>query len=173
MKFLPCRLSVLIAATLIAPNAGAAPDWQFTEAATVSLPPSVTYGVVCSSYDSSVCANVSDFYRFNHQYLQRFTIVGTFSKYWGLRASLTTGAQAAKLSLDPRLLIGLIGMKPLSGGRTLSAEVFGSIGGDLRHKPCLDEYDREYFCGSLTAWSDYPTKRISFQEYGIKVLYKF
>ena len=28
---------------------------------------------------------------------------------------------------------------------------FGSF---VSHKPCLDSFDRQYFCGNLTAWSD-------------------
>lgn len=164
----------LIAAMLICPTDAAYSEWQIVEAAYVPMPyPIPTFGVVCSGYDSSVCANVGNLYRFNHQTLQRFTLVGAFANNWGLRLSLTTGAQATKVLIDPRLQIGVIRSIPLASGRALSAEVYGSIGGDMKNKPCLDSYDREYFCGSLTAWSDYPNKQISFPEYGFKVLYRF
>ena len=28
----------------------------------------------------------------------------------------------------------------------------------MKHKPCTDSYNRQYFCGNLTAWSDYKDK---------------
>ena len=90
-----------------------------------------------------------------------------------MRLSVTSGAQSPKLSIAPRVVIGVIGSMQISNRRTLSSEVFGSVGGHLSHKPCLDAYDRKYFCGSLTAWSDFPNKRIAPQEYGLKVLYRF
>ena len=168
------RLCAVMAAALIGPANAAAAQWQLIEATYIPLPLAApSYGTVCSAYDSGVCANVNEFYQFNHKTLQRVTAVVTFSNQWGLRLSFTTGAQATKLALDPRLQIGILRTKAMASGRSLSAEAFSTLGGDTRHKPCLDEYDREYFCGSLTAWSDYPGKRISFQEYGIKVLYRF
>lgn len=29
------------------------------------------------------------------------------------------------------------------------------LGGKVRHTPCYDQIDREYYCGNLTAWSDF------------------
>lgn len=159
---------------LIYPTCAASSEWRLIEAAYVPMQyPIPTFGVVCSGYDSSVCADVSSFYKLNHQTLQRITLVGAFTNNWGVRLSLTTGAEATKVLIDPRLQIGVIRSVPFSSDRALSIEVYGSIGGDLKHKPCLDSYDREYFCGSLTAWSDYPNKTISFPEYGFKVLYRY
>lgn len=163
----------VIGSALIAP-AALSSEWQIIEATYVPMSyPVPTYGLVCSAYDASVCANVSGFYKFNQQTLQRVTLVGAFVNQWGVRFALTTGAQAAKLVIDPRLQVGVIHTKLMSSGRSLSGEVYGSVGGAMKHKPCLDSYDREYFCGSLTAWSDYPNKRISLPEYGLKVLYRY
>ena len=185
MKILRTRLCVFVSAALIcqtalaeplwqiAPRSALAPVWQLTEVASVALPSLPAYGTVCSAYDASVCADVGSFYRFRQRYVRRISAVGTFSDRWGVRISITSGAQSPKVSIEPRLVIGLIGSRPLSNGRTISAEVFGSVGGDINHKPCLDNYDREYFCGSLTAWTDFQNKRIALNEYGLKILYRF
>ncbi|MEI8210276.1 MAG: hypothetical protein WCG16_13785 [Methylococcales bacterium] len=173
MKTLVRILSSLVF-SFVGTAAGHAADWQIIEAAYVALPvPSTQYGVVCSAYETSVCANVGDFYRFNHQTQLRVALVGAISDQWGVRLSLTTGAEATKLVVDPQLIIGVIATKPLTKGRSLSGEVFGSIGGDIRHKPCLDEYDREYFCGNLTAWTDFQSKTIANEEYGLKIVFKY
>lgn len=163
----------LLAAMSVASSAGAATTWRLTEFVDVPLQSVPAYSYVCSQYDSTVCANVADFYRFRQRNLQRMTVVVTFSERIGLRASMTTGAKAAKLTIGPRVVLGLIGSMPLSAGRSVSAEVFGSLGGSLRHKPCLDQYDREYFCGSLTAWSDFPNKQSPYRESGIKLIYRY
>ena len=165
--------AVILAALLVAASASADPTLRVIEYVEVPLQSTSANAYVCSAYDATVCANVGDFYRFRQHNLQRMTVLATFSERFGLRASVTSGAQAAKMTIEPLAVFGLIGSMPLSAGTSVSAEVFGSLGGSLRHKPCLDQYDREYFCGSLTAWSDFPNKRSPYRESGIKFLYRF
>jgi hypothetical protein len=151
-----------------------AAEWQLIEASYLSLPVPVSqYGTVCSAYDTSVCADVSNFYQLDQRTLLRVTAVGALSPRWGLRLSFTTGAKSQKLVVEPKLLVGVIAIKELAGGRSLVGEIFGSVGGETRHIPCLDVYDRAYFCGNLTAWADYPNKQIAADEYGFKLVYKF
>jgi hypothetical protein len=52
----------------------------------------------------------------------------------------------------------------------VTAEVFGTLGGEIRHRPCLDDYDRQYHCGSLTSWEDFAGKRVPLREYGLKLV---
>lgn len=163
----------MMAAMSVASSAGAATTWRLTEFVDVPLQSVPAFSYVCSQYDSSVCMDVADFYRFRQRNLQRMTVVATFSEQIGLRASITTGAKATKLTISPRVVLGLVGSMRLSAGSSVSAEIFGSLGGTLRHKPCLDEYDREYFCGSLTAWSDFPNKQTPYRESGIKLIYRY
>lgn len=168
------RYVCAVAGSMLFTQAALSSEWQIIEASYVPMAyPVAAYGFVCSAYDVSVCANVSSFYKFNKQTLQRVTLVGAFVNQWGVRIALTAGAQAEKLVVDPRLQVGLIHTQTLAEGRSLSGEIYASVGGDMKHRPCLDAYDREYFCGSLTAWSDYPAKRISFPEYGFKVHYRY
>jgi hypothetical protein len=77
------------------------------------------------------------------------------------------------MTIDSRLTLGLIVAKQLDSIRSISAEIFNSFGGDTNHKPCLDEYDREYYCGDLTAWSDFEKKHTAYKEWGVKVMYRF
>lgn len=173
MKSLIC-LCALAALFLSSALPCYANDWQITDATYVPLPvPSKQFGYVCSAYDASVCANVSDFYRFDNQTQLKVTMVGVVTPNWGVRLSLSTGAEAAKLVVDPKLIVGVVMMKQLRSGRTLSSEFSSSLGGAIRHKPCLDGYDREYFCGNLTAWSDYQNKTVVSHDYGLKVIFKY
>ena len=160
-------------ALCMAAASGAAPAWEpmaarLVEATAVALPLSSQYGRVCSGYDSAICSDVSEFYRMDRRLLRRVGLVTALSPTWGVRTQFTEGAAAPKLVIRPRLLLGLIGSKFLSEGRAVTAEVFGTLGGDSRHRPCLDDYDRQYFCGSLTSWEDFAGKRVPLREYGLK-----
>ncbi len=72
---------------------------------------------------------------------------------------LDGGYQSRKLDIDPTLKIGVDHIIGLSSSKDhdLSLRVHGSvsIGGKQNHTPCADSYDREYYCGNLTAWSDF------------------
>ena len=131
------------------------------------------YALVCSTYDKAVCADVREFYRFRESSISRVTFVASFNMNWGLRATVITGAKAAKLTIQPKAIFGLIGSIPTSNGGGLSGEIYGSVGGSLIHRPCMDSYDREYFCGNLTAWSDFTSRRVPHRESGVKVLWRY
>jgi len=47
--------------------------------------------------------------------------------------------------------------------------------GKIDHKPCIDTLNRKYYCGNLTAWSDFKPEEKSDVDYnvGIKLTYKF
>ncbi len=169
-----CHVAIgLVLAGLCELNALAQSNWQITEATYSPVTVAPQSGVVCSSYDNSVCADISHFYKFDHRMLWRFTLIGNMSDNWGIRATIITGAKAEKLTVQPRLILGLIKATYLSATKILSSEIYGTLGGDSNHQPCVDEYDREYYCGNLTAWSDFKNKKISSKEYGIKFLYRY
>jgi hypothetical protein len=167
--------TALLAATVsvMGSHAAAQSQWVLTEATTTPINSPVPQGIVCSGYDASVCTDISRFYQFDHRQLWRFTLVGQLSENWGIRLTLITGAEAAKITVAPRLTVGVIGTAYDTPKSSLSAEVFTSLGGDIIHQPCVDAYAREYFCGALTAWADYSNKRIVYQEYGVKLIYRF
>jgi len=47
--------------------------------------------------------------------------------------------------------------------------------GEISHSPCIDTLKRKYYCGNLTAWSDFKPEERNDMDYnvGIKFTYKF
>ena len=164
----------LVAAVFCSPSALLAQsNWVITEATAIPVASAARTGVVCSSYDSGVCADISRFYQFDRRLLWRFSFAGNISDEWGLRATVVTGAKSLKMTIEPLLIFGIIKAKYLSEATSLSAELYGSVGGKTRHLPCIDAYDREYYCGNLTAWTDFQEKQASRNEWGIKLMYHY
>jgi hypothetical protein len=120
-------------------------QWILTEATTTPINSPVPQGIVCSGYDASVCTDISRLYQFDHCQLWRFTLVGQLSENWGNRLTLTTGDAAAKMTIAPRLTVGVIGTASDTLKSILSVEEFTYLGGDIILQPCVDAYTREYF----------------------------
>ncbi len=99
--------------------------------------------------------------------------MGTLTPNFGARITVITGVDSAKMGVEPRIILGLIGVKQVGSDSVLSAEIYNSFMGATYHRPCTDDYEREYYCGSLTAWTDYVDKNVTFKEWGFKVLYRF
>ncbi len=173
LRTLGATVGIAVAGAITTAFAAEFPVVRLTEASYVAPPSVARNGTVCSAYDTSVCADVSQFYKSANRQLLRLGFVTAFSPSWGIRTQFTVGAHASKVSVNPRLILGLIGTTPLSGGGSISGEVSASVGGDVRHRPCVDEYDRLYYCGSLTSWEDFEGKRVRFSEYGVRLSYQF
>jgi hypothetical protein len=66
-----------------------------------------------------------------------------------------SGSRAEKILISKTFFIGLSAYKRLDP----KSAIFFMAGGwqkeKITEKPCVDEYDREYWCPNLTAWSDY------------------
>ncbi len=165
--------AIALTVPLVAQQVCAQITWKFVEAGSVPLPVAVPGKVVCSGYDAAVCASTDAFYRFKSQTLLKMTLVGTITESWGTRITVSTGAKAEKLEIEPRIVLGIIRAHAFTKRDSMTTEMYNSIGGRVRNKPCLDSYDREYYCGNLTAWSDYQQKEIARKEYGIKIVYVF
>jgi hypothetical protein len=110
-----------------------------------------------TSYDGEI-RSISEFYE-----PERPTIKVGGDIYLGaatrISLDLDGGYQSRKLDIDPTLAIGVDHTIGLSSSRDhdLSLQVHGSvsIGGKQNHTSCVDSYDREYYCGNLTAWTDF------------------
>lgn len=148
-------------------------EGRLVEAQMLAAPTLGPRGIVCSAYDDTVCSDVGGFYRSPKTHLWQVGMVASLSPSFGLRLRLTEGVSAPKATLRPRLLTGWILHRPMGGQRTLMAEIYTSWGGDLVHRPCIDAYDRQYYCAHLTAWEDFPAKRIKPQDYGFRIAYRF
>lgn len=110
--------------------------------------------IVYSDYDETVAYDVSDLYR---PARQRYN----FRINWGvpvidgyLSVGLDTGTKTSKLEIPTSRFIGFT--KGIKIG-TRSVVVFGAgqwFHAGIIERPCLDSYDREYWCPNLTAWKD-------------------
>lgn len=110
----------------------------------------------CSIYDSAICFNTSRFYRPDAPQI----VLSGYAKLDGNNAllfGLDTGYRAEKIDVSPALMIGLSRRHYLTEKRDAQFvfEVAGWIGQSVNHRPCYDQYNRSYYCGNLSAWSDF------------------
>ncbi len=116
--------------------------------------------ITCSAYDQAVCTSLKNFYK-----PRRSQLIATgLYKYEINRAitfGLNSGFDAPKLNIKPSFMMGHLIKLDLDYSKTESLIIEGLIwfGGRVKHEACIDEYDREYYCPSLTAWSDFTYKR--------------
>jgi len=113
-------------------------------------------GAVCSIYDNAVCYDVGQFYRSAvPQVLVSgyYKLDGNTAINWGI----DSGFSSQKLSVSPALLLGISKRWYLSERRDsqIVFEFSGWLGQSIKHSPCSDSYGREYYCGNLSAWSDF------------------
>jgi len=110
----------------------------------------------CSIYDSAICFNTSRFYRPDAPQI----VLSGYAKLDGNNAllfGLDTGYRAEKINVSPAMMIGLSHRHYLSDKRDAQfvVEAAGWVGQSVNHKPCYDQFDRAYYCGNLSAWSDF------------------
>jgi hypothetical protein len=169
------RHGILLACVLM-PMVTYASTWpqvRLIEASTVRTPILGPVGSVCSAYDPSVCADVSQFFRPEKTQVARIAFVTALSPHLGLRVQVTEAAHAPKVSIQAKVQLGVLLSTQRRSGKALVYEVFSSAGGNLVHRPCVDSYGREYHCATLSAWSEYPNKFIRLPEYGARVNLRF
>jgi len=110
----------------------------------------------CSLYDSAICFDTTRFYKLDIPQI----VLSGYAKLDGSNAllfGLDTGFRAQKITVSPALLLGLSHRAYLSERRDAQFvfELAGWLGQSVSHTPCYDSYDRAYYCGNLSAWSDY------------------
>jgi len=109
---------------------------------------------LCSVYDRSICYNLSNFYKsINPQAI----ISGYyfFNKNDAIIIGLNTGFNSPKLVIQPSIELGYSTLVSLEKNVNFVFEGSKWLGGHIEHKPCADTFDREYYCGNLSAWSDF------------------
>ena len=80
------------------------------------------------------------------------------------QVGIDTGHDTEKYDKKPSLTLGY---------HTNDWSITGTIGGDERHTPCYDSFQREYFCQSLTAWSDSKPKESNDEKIFISRTFRF
>ena len=110
-----------------------------------------------SAYDQDIAHNISDFYKAENtrqrwvlNYLEPDT-------RWLLSFGYDSGAKADKLSIEQSVFLGLAKNFELSRDQHLMFSWGQWFGGKVTERPCLDKYDREYWCPNLSAWSERPS----------------
>ena len=125
--------------------------------------PSVAY-----SYDG-VARDISRFYQDEQT---NFYIKGHVTFDTGTRVFLgyNSGIDTAKFDVSKSYNIGIAQI--IQSNWIVSANA--TIGGKQRHTICIDKYNRNYYCGDLTAWSDFkePKHEIPYSA-SIKYVHRF
>ena len=111
---------------------------------------------VCSIYDPSICFEVGTFY---HAAMPQILLSGLLvldgndAIIWGI----DSGFKSEKLAVSPSLLLGLSKRWFPSEKRDSQfiVEASGWLGQSVSHTPCYDTFNRAYYCGNLSAWSDF------------------
>lgn len=111
---------------------------------------------VCSSYDSGLCYNVKKFYS---PHIPQVSITGLFALdgstmlQWGIN----TGFDSEKLTVSPSIMLGLAKRFYFSDARDshIIFEASDWFGGSVKHRSCTDDFNRQFFCGTVSAWSDF------------------
>lgn len=111
---------------------------------------------VCSGYDASVCHPVGQFYQSNRVPILASALV-FLDRDEILQLAFNSGFNSAKLKVTPSIMLGAGRRFYLNESHTSQIVLHGYrwFGSRVTHRPCLDSFNREYFCGSLTAWSDF------------------
>ena len=130
---------------------------------------------VVSAYDSTSTAHdLTPFYAAQnirtHFILNYFVPGTTLLVSWGY----DSGSKAQKISLSPTTFLGLSSYKRINS----SSALFFTMGGWQKQRitetPCVDSYDRQYWCANLSAWSDHsPLTAPVFRFVDIKYELKF
>ena len=113
-------------------------------------------GKVCSTYDNTICQDVSDKYTASNVPLL-FQGLYQISQDSVITMGLNTGYESSKISVSSSASLGGAHRWYLSANHTSHLIIEGNywFGAVVTHRPCLDSYDREYFCPTLSAWSEF------------------
>lgn len=109
-----------------------------------------------SGYDSAIAHDVGKFYQAENN---RVNII--INKYLGSTGVLASigfdgGSTTEKFKVSNSKYLGLARSISFGSRSTLYVSTGRWFGGKVSESPCIDSYDREYWCPNLTAWTDRP-----------------
>ncbi len=107
----------------------------------------------CSIYDADICHSMNQFYSTK---IPQVMLSGLYfiSKNDAYVIGVNTGYDSQKLVIKPSIAIGYSTLFEVKNKKFV-IEGAKWFGGNIKHVPCKDSYDREYYCGNLMAWSDF------------------
>ena len=72
-----------------------------------------------------------------------------------IKLQYNSGVDTEKLDINQSAYVEVTQRFKITERLSLDATVGTTIGGEVRHTSCKDSLNREYYCGNLTAWSDF------------------
>jgi len=130
--------------------------------------------VAYSAYDPAIKYDVSSFYNSKNVRI-KFIInyIEPSSKIF-ISVGYDHGSQAEKINLSRAYFIGLTRTFNIHKNGYLTTSSGSWFGGKITQYPCIDSYDREYYCPNLTAWIDRPNLDFQNEKYfQIKYVFAF
>jgi hypothetical protein len=113
---------------------------------------------VVSSYDAnSTRYNVSEFYKPNADRYKLITHTNGFNKGEIFSIGYDSGINSQKMTINSAVFLGYAKTMSFTKTSITSIGVGSWFGGSTSERPCLDSYDRQYSCRTLTSWSDSKT----------------
>jgi hypothetical protein len=108
---------------------------------------------VPSVYDASTSYEVGKFFRANNN---RLSLIANWGSSAGTIWSIgfDSGYKSQKLKLNHSLFLGATKSWQAKKNQTITLGLGAWLGGGVSESPCMDDYDRQYSCSSLIAWSD-------------------
>ena len=162
MKYLIILLSILS----LSAHAG---DFELTHGGSYNIDMGTE---IAYSYDG-VARDVSKFYKPTNK---QFNVGGyyAFNKYNTLITfHYDNGYNSKKYDIDNSLRLGIAHNEQLTSNFSVQLNADYKFGGEDTHSPCLDDSDRQYYCGDLTAWSDAERNENDKEDYNIGISFKF
>ena len=122
-------------------------------------------GTTAMSYDG-VERDVSQFYEDEQTNFYISGVIQTEDR--AIQFGYDNGIDTAKFDQNPTYQLSVTEVIT----DKLSVSLGGSYGGATKHTPCVDQYDRQYYCGNLTAFQgDYDEK--ANHSFNIGIRYNF
>ena len=88
--------------------------------------------------------------------------------------AFNNGLDTQKLDVSNTYHVGVTQYEKINDDWSITFGASATIGGEESHTPCNDSIDREYYCGNLTAWSDFEEPKHENDYSGfINLTYKF
>jgi hypothetical protein len=109
-----------------------------------------------SGYDSAIAHDIGELYQANNK---RVNII--INKYLGSTGVLASigfdgGSTTEKFKVSNSKYLGFARSFSFGSRSTIYVSTGRWFGGEVSESPCIDSYDREYWCPNLTAWIDRP-----------------
>ena len=121
-----------------------------------------------TSYDG-VERDISKFYedKQTNLYVDGYIILDTKTK---VNIGFDNGIKTNKFKQSNTYKIGVTQAIDITPNSYITIGGSTAFGGNISETPCKDDYDREYYCGNLTAWTDYERQENE-QNYNSNITY--